>query len=85
VALGGDLGEAYHHCRALALARDNGLPFAETEALLGLAAVEQRTGRHRDAVEHAGRALGLARRGPYRILEDRALATLATARLALGS
>jgi tetratricopeptide (TPR) repeat protein len=52
--------------------------------LLGLAAVDHRTGRHRGAVEHARRALTLARRSSYRMLEGQALSALAAARLALG-
>ncbi len=68
-----------HFLGALHLAVATGNRYPEIEALIGLADCR----RGREAVEYASQALDLSRQGGYRVLEGRALTSLAAAHLAL--
>jgi tetratricopeptide (TPR) repeat protein len=73
-----------HHRQALDLARQTGIRYPETEALLGWADACQRAGLPGQAMARATQALALAGRSDYRVLEGRAHTSLAAAQLAHG-
>jgi tetratricopeptide (TPR) repeat protein/transcriptional regulator with XRE-family HTH domain len=81
--LGRDQEADDHHQQALSLARQTGEPYSEVEALLGLAVTH--LGEHADRTSVlARRALTIARRHEYRMLEGRAHTCLARIHLLRG-
>ncbi|GIG60109.1 XRE family transcriptional regulator [Longispora fulva] len=80
----GRAGEAYRS--ALTVAVDVGHPYGQAEALLGLAACEDSLGHaaSEESLAHAERALDVARRHGYAVLEGRALTACARAHRAAG-